>query len=69
MLVMVVILVVVSGGSLNERRSKIEVACCEWAENELEMRASLLGTACYMGWWLEQCKLPLLNKRLVSLEE
>lgn len=36
-------------------------------EKELQMRESLLGTACYMvWWWLEQRELPLLNKRLLN---
>lgn len=53
------------GGGRKGKRSKVVVAWCKWAEKELEMRVSLLGTACYMRWWLEQCELPLLNKRLV----
>lgn len=54
------------GGGVSLNGVKSSVACCKWAEKELEMQESLLGTACYMGWWLEQCELPLLNKRLVS---
>lgn len=52
------------GGRLNGVKSRSLAA--SGLRRNWKCERALLGTACYMGWWLEQCELPLLNKRLVS---